>query len=56
MFRQESHTMNHFTISEPLLLYTLPLEAKEQEKILLLQGASFFSLSIELKELEGVMV
>ena len=26
-------TMTHFTISEPLLLYTFPLEAKEQEKL-----------------------
>ena len=25
--------MTHFTISEPLLLYTFPLEAKEQEKL-----------------------
>ena len=33
VFRQESHTMTHFTISEPLLLYTFPLEAKKQEKL-----------------------
>lgn len=25
--------MSHFTISEPLLLYTFPLQAKEQEKL-----------------------
>ena len=25
--------MTHFTISEPLLLYTFPLEAKKQEKL-----------------------